>query len=83
MQIREVYLQQQQALESVQNADKNILKTREIVRVIRNSYLSQESLLTDLLEAENALLNAKFNLTSAKANLEISHIRLLAIVGIL
>lgn len=59
------------------------MKTAETVRVIRNSYLNQESLLTDLLEAENALLEAKFNLTTAQTNLKLSHIRLLAIVGII
>ena len=83
IQVKEAYLQQQQALESVATAEKNITKTMETVRVIRNSYLNQESLLTDLLEAENALLEAKFNLTTAQANLKVSHIRLLAIVGIL
>ncbi|UPK67319.1 TolC family protein [Chitinophaga filiformis] len=83
IQVKEAFLQQQQALESVATAEKNITKTAESVRVIRNSYLNQESLLTDLLEAENALLEAKFNLTTAQTNLELSHIRLLAIVGIL
>ncbi|PWN71951.1 TolC family protein [Chryseobacterium phosphatilyticum] len=83
MQVKEAYLQQQQALESVEMAEKNIIKTTETVRVIRNSYLSQESLLTDLLDAENVLLEAKFNLTTAQVNAKLSHIRLLAIVGIL
>jgi outer membrane protein len=83
IQVKEAYLQQQQALESVETAEKNITKTAETVRVIRNSYLNQESLLTDLLEAENALLEAKFNLTTAQTNFKLSHIRLLAIVGIL
>nr|WP_068888630.1 TolC family protein [Pedobacter panaciterrae] len=83
IQVKEAYLQQQQALESVETAEKNINKTTETVRVIRSSYLNQESLLTDLLEAENALLEAKFNLTTAQTNLKLSHIRLLAIVGIL
>lgn len=83
IQVREAYLQQQQALESVETAEKNSVKTAETVRVIRNSYLNHESLLTDLLEAENALLEAKFNLTSSQTNFKLSHIRLLAIVGIL
>jgi len=83
LQIKEAYLQHEQALESVKTADKNILKTTETLRVIRNSYLNQESLLTDLLEAENALLEAKFNLITAQTNVRLSHIRLLAIVGIL
>lgn len=83
IQVKEAYLQEQQALESVETAEKNIIKTTETVRVIRNSYLNQESLLTDLLEAENALLEAKFNLTTAQTSLKLSHIRLLAVVGIL
>ncbi|MDR0263688.1 MAG: TolC family protein [Sphingobacterium sp.] len=83
LQVKEAYLQQQQALESVETAEKNIIRTTETVRVIRSSYLNQESLLTDLLDAENALLEAKFNLTTARTNVKITHIRLLAIVGIL
>ncbi|WP_213279289.1 TolC family protein [Chryseobacterium indologenes] len=83
LQIKEAYLQHEQALESVNTAEKNILKTTETLRVIRNSYLNQESLLTDLLEAENALLEAKFNLTTAQTNVKLSHIRILAIAGIL
>jgi len=83
MQVKEAFLQQQQALESIETAEKNSIKTAETVRVIRNSYLNQESLLTDLLEAENALLEAKFNLTTAQTNFKVSHIRLLAIIGIL
>ena len=83
IQINEAYLQEQQASESVEMAEKNITKSAETVRVIRNSYLNQESLLTDLLDAENVLLEAKFNLTTAQANLKLSHLRLLAITGIL
>lgn len=82
-QVKEAYLHQKQALESVETAEKNIVRTTETVRVIRSSYLNQESLLTDLLEAENALLEAKFNLTTAQTNVKVSHICLLAIVGIL
>lgn len=83
LQVKEVYLQQQQALESVETAKQNMIKTTETVRVIRSSYLNQESLLTDLLEAENALLEAKFNLITAQTNVKVTHFRLLAIVGIL
>ncbi|MFC6100353.1 TolC family protein [Olivibacter domesticus] len=83
LQVKEAYLQQQQALESVETAEQNIIKTTETVRVIRSSYLNQESLLTDLLEAENALLEAKLNLTTAQTNVNVTHIRLLAIIGIL
>ncbi|WP_010249488.1 TolC family protein [Myroides injenensis] len=83
LQVKEAYLQQKQALQSVETAEKNIIKTTETLRVIRSSYLNQESLLTDLLEAENALLEAKFNLTIAQTNVKVTHIRLLAIIGIL
>jgi outer membrane protein TolC len=83
LQVKEAYLQQKQALESMETAEQNIIKTSETVRVISSSYLNQESLLTDLLEAENALLEAKFNLTTAQTNVKLTHIRLLAIIGIL
>jgi len=83
IQVKEAYLQRQQAWESEVTAEENIIQSSETVRVIRNSYLNQESLLTDLLDAENLLLEAKFALTSAKVNLKLSHIRLLVIIGIL
>ncbi|MFC1226541.1 TolC family protein [Pedobacter sp. BG31] len=83
LQVKEAYLQQQQALERVETAEQNIIRTTEALRVIRSSYLNQESLLTDLLEAENALLEAKFNLTTAQTNVKVTHIKLLAIAGIL
>lgn len=83
LQVKEASLQEQQAFESVETALKNMAKTKEAVRVIRSSYLNQESLLTDLLEAENALLEAKFNLTTAQTNVQLTHIRLLMIAGIL
>lgn len=81
--VNEAYLQEQQAFGNVEMAEKNIKKNSEIVRVIRNSYLNQESLLTNLLDVENILLEAKFNLISAQAELKLNHIRLLAITGIL
>jgi outer membrane protein TolC len=81
--IREAYLQYQQAAEAVRTAQENIIQNTESVRVIRSSYLNQESLLTDLLNAENSLLESKFALTSAVVNLRLSHVRLLAKTGIL
>lgn len=81
--IREAYLQYQQAAEAVRTAQENIIQNTESVRVIRSSYLNQESLLTDLLDAENSLLESKFALTSAMINLRLSHVRLLAKTGIL
>jgi outer membrane protein len=83
LKIKEAYLQREQALESVVTAEENIKQSSETVRVIRNSYLNQESLLTDLLDAENVLLDAKLTLTTAKVALRLSHIRLSVITGIL
>lgn len=81
--VKEAFLERQQACESVETAELTIRQSTESVRVIRNSYLNQQSLLTDLLDAENILLQAKFNLTSAQVNLRLSHIKLLIITGIL
>lgn len=81
--VKDAFLERQQARENVETAELTIRQSTESVRVIRNSYLNQQSLLTDLLDAENILLQAKFNLTSAQANLKLSHIKLLIITGIL
>ncbi|PQA55124.1 TolC family protein [Siphonobacter curvatus] len=79
--VKDAYLQLKQALESVATAETSIAQSVESVRVIRNSYLNQESLLTDLLEAENVLLNARFTLIRAQATVKQSHIKLLLITG--
>ncbi|WP_172283183.1 TolC family protein [Chryseobacterium sp. LAM-KRS1] len=81
--VRDAFLEREQARESVETAELTIRQSTESVRVIRNSYLNQQSLLTDLLDAENILLQAKLNLTSAEANLRLSHIKLLIITGTL
>lgn len=81
--IREAYLQKEQAFEAVKTAEQNIMEITETVRIIRSSYINQESLLTDLLDAENLLLEAKFALTSAQINVVLSHLRLLAKTGII
>lgn len=81
--IKEAYLQYQQATEAFITAAENIKQNTESVRVIRSSYVNQESLLTDLLSAENSLLESKFALISAKVNIRLSYIRLLAKTGIL
>ncbi|WP_343689252.1 TolC family protein [Chitinophaga sp.] len=81
--IKEAYLQYQQAAEEFKTAEENIKQNTESVRVIRNSYVNQESLLTDLLNAENSLLESKFALTAATVNIRLSYIRLLAKTGIL
>ncbi|SDG25883.1 TolC family protein [Epilithonimonas hungarica] len=83
IEIKEAYLQKMQAFETVRTAEENIRQATETVRIIRNSYMNQESLLTDLLEAENMLLEAKFALTSAHIDVVISHIRLLVKTGII
>lgn len=83
LKIRQAFLQREQAQQQVITAEKNIAQNTETVRVIKNSYLNQESMLTDLLEAENALLEAKFNHISALVELKLNHIQLLAITGIL
>lgn len=83
LKIRQAFLQREQAQQQVITAEKNIAQNTETVRVIKHSYLNQESMLTDLLEAENALLEAKFNHISALVELKLNHIQLLAITGIL
>jgi len=83
LKIREIFLQHQQAAQRVATAEKNIAQSTEAVRVIKNSYLNQESLLTDLLEAENMLLEAKFKRITALVELKLNSIQLQAITGTL
>lgn len=47
-------------------AEINVSQAKENVRIIKNTYFSQTSLITDLLDANIQLLQTRFELESSK-----------------
>lgn len=81
--IKSYYLQLNYLEQRIETAQKNIERVTESVRVIKNAYYNQQLTLTDLLDAETQLLEAKFEYTSAQINKQIVYLQLKEIIGIL
>ncbi|HFK5543901.1 TPA: TolC family protein [Elizabethkingia anophelis] len=64
--VKEAYLRYTEALEQVKLAEINVSQAKENVRIIKNTYFSQTSLITDLLDANIQLLQTRFELESSK-----------------
>ncbi|MCW3466664.1 TolC family protein [Chitinophaga nivalis] len=75
------YLHYKEALEKIGVAKQHIVQATESLRILRNSYFNQQSLLTDMLDSETALLQSKFDLTSAYVNAHIEFYKLLKVSG--
>lgn len=81
--IKSYYLQLNYLEQRIETTQKNIERVTESVRVIKNAYYNQQLTLTDLLDAETQLLEAKFEYTSAQINMQIVYLQLKEIIGIL
>ncbi|REC47470.1 TolC family protein [Chryseobacterium pennipullorum] len=65
-QVKEAYLRYQETLEQIKLAETNVAQAKENARIIKNTYFSQTSLITELLDADIQLLQTKFELEAAK-----------------
>ncbi|PTS92358.1 TolC family protein [Pedobacter sp. HMWF019] len=79
--VRAAYLHYTEALERIEVAKKNITQATEALRILKSSYFNQQSLLTDLLDAETQLLQSKFDLTSAEVSAQVQFYQLQRIIG--
>ncbi|HAY3561581.1 TPA: TolC family protein [Elizabethkingia meningoseptica] len=64
--VKEAYLRYLEALEQIKLAERNVTQAKENARIIKNTYFNQESLVTDLLDANIQLLQTLFELESSK-----------------
>ena len=64
--VKEAYLRYTEALEQIKLAEINVSQAKENARIIKNTYFSQTSLITDLLDANIQLLQTRFELESSK-----------------
>lgn len=79
--IKTNYVRYTEALERIEVAKKSIVQSTEALRILTNSYFNQQSLLTDLLDAETQLLQAQFDLTAAQVGAQIQYYQLERIIG--
>ncbi|AKK73903.1 transporter [Chryseobacterium sp. P1-3] len=82
-QVKEAYLRYQEALEQIRVAETNVTQAKENARITKNTYFSQTSLITDLLDADIQLLQTKFELEAAKIMAQNNYYLLQNITGTL
>ena len=81
--LREAYLQFQHELERIKVAKANIIQATENLRIVKNSYLNQTSLITDYLDADVQLLQSKFDLSAARIAAQLQYYQIQKITGTL
>ncbi len=69
------------ALQKISLSEKSIEQATENQRVTSNKYKSNTALMTDVLEADVALLQSKLNLINAKADADVAYYKLLKSTG--
>ena len=80
-QVKETYLQFQLDQESIQVARSNMVQAAENLRIIKNSYLNQTSLITDYLDADVQLLQSRFDLSAARIAAQLHYYQLQKVIG--
>lgn len=79
--IHAAFLHYQEAVQQTTVARSNVSQATESLRILRSSYFNQQSLLSDLLDAETQLLQSRFNLTTAMVKVQVQHYQLLRLTG--
>ncbi|MDE1191284.1 MAG: TolC family protein [Arachidicoccus sp.] len=81
VQISTLQIRYNEALQRITIAKQHIATASETYRITHNSYFAQLSLLTDLLDAETQLLQAKMDHTTEQVNAEILYYQLQKTIG--
>ncbi|MFC0513042.1 TolC family protein [Mucilaginibacter angelicae] len=81
--LKEVYLRFLDDQERIRVARSSIIQATENLRIVKNSYLNQTSLITDYLDADVQLLQTKFDLTAARVAAQLRYYQLQKIIGTL
>jgi outer membrane protein len=81
MEINQSYMQYKQSLQKIDVSQKSLDQANENYRIVKSRYDNHIALLTDLLDANNFLLNAQINLISARADAQIAYYSLLKATG--
>lgn len=81
IQVRSAYIRHNEALDRVNALLLSVKQAEENYRIVRNRYMNQLSILTDLLDASNIRLQEELQLTTARANVIYTYYELLHICG--
>lgn len=79
--VNSAYLRLKEAMHRVEVAGENVRQARENARIVNNTYFNQTSLITDLLDANNALLQTRFELAAARIDVQIQYYQLQNAIG--
>lgn len=81
MTVRNAYLKHSEALARVDALELSVKQAEENFRIMRNRYLNQLAILTDLLDADNLRLDAELQLTTARAQVVYTYYELQRAAG--
>ena len=79
--VRTAYLKHEEALRRVEALRLSVRQAEENYRIMRNRYLNQLAILTDLLDADRLRLNAELQLTTARTDVIYTYYQLQRAVG--
>ncbi|PTQ98268.1 outer membrane protein TolC [Mucilaginibacter yixingensis] len=79
--VNNAYLRLQEARHRVEVAKVNVKQAEENSRIVNNTYFNQTSLITDLLDANNTLLQTRFELTAAQIGEQVQYYQLQNAIG--
>ena len=79
--MRSAYIRHREALERVESLRLAEQQAEENYRIVRNRYLNQLSILTDLLDANGIRLQTELQLTAARAETVYTYYELLRACG--
>jgi outer membrane protein len=74
--VNEAYLRYQEALTREDVAKTDVARATENYRIVRNTYFNQTSLITDLLDADVQLLQARFDMAAAQMTARLQYYQL-------
>ena len=79
--VRTAYLKHEEALRRVDALRLSVRQAEENYRIMRNRYLNQLAILTDLLDADRLRLNAELQLTTARTDVIYTYYQLQRAIG--
>jgi outer membrane protein TolC len=82
-QVHKEYVQLQEIKERIPVTETAIQQAEENYRIIRTKYLNQLALITDITDADNALLSARVSNITEKINAQMKYYQLLYATGAL
>lgn len=76
VEVKDAWLRHEESLEQVKTLELSVLQAKENFRIMQNRYFEQLSILTDLLDANNVMLEAELQLTQARTRVIYNYYRL-------